>query len=539
MAEKFALVIGCNEYQDPKLPRLQAPSGDIQDLAALIKNPEIGNFNNVVTLLNKPFSTVSLEIAKLFTNKNKDDLLLLYFSGHGVLDEQGRLYFAMQDTVRNLLSGSAISANFVHDEMDNSRSKRQLLILDCCHSGAFSRGTKSAIGQKVITNSTFKSDSYGRAVLTATDSTQYAWEGNKFVGTTENSLFTHYLLDGLRTGNADRDRDGKITPDELYNYTYEKVRNDTKKQKPQFWVYGQEGKQITVAFAPTSRAETPIGIKEKRENLDIDEVAELLTKQNRDSTIIIDLITKPFRKEFIDRINSPSDETIIRPIVAIAEYHTNIVLELWRNLTLGGSPVKPIRHFLYLIFYFAMLAADIAIYSKVFSMLGLNYEFPEWMKYNGFTVLTGSLLSLAIGSLIASDIFGKTENSDFSEVRSSQLNTFIKVGAILLIISGLISSISLGFIQSNNLGGFSSFSSIIINVAIPINLLIATPLMNPSATKGFLVLFIFLNIPMIVFEYLLVYLFRLIRALGMFILTVIVRIIFILWFGVTFPFKKQ
>ena len=66
-------------------------------------------------------------IARLFKEKSPDDLLLLYFSGHGVLDDQGHLYLAVKDTERDLLSGTAIPANFITGEMDRSRSKRQVL----------------------------------------------------------------------------------------------------------------------------------------------------------------------------------------------------------------------------------------------------------------------------------------------------------------------------------------------------------------------------------------------------------------------------
>lgn len=534
MAEKFALVIGCNEYQDSTLPRLKTPSGDIQDLAALIKNPEIGNFNNVVTLLNKPFSTVSLEIARLFANKNKDDLLLLYFSGHGVLDEQGRLYFAMQDTLRNLLSGSAISANFVLDEMNNSRSKRQLLILDCCHSGAFSRGTKSAIGQKVITNSTFKGDSYGRAVLTATDATQYAWEGNRIVGTIENSLFTHYLLDGLRTGNADLDGDGKITSDELYRYTHKRVTNSTEKQKPQFWVYGQEGEQITVAFAPMRHVEPSIATKKKRENLDIDEIAELLTKQNRDATIIIDLITKPFRKEFIDRINSSTDETVIHPVSRLAGLLTHAISALWSQLT-GKT-----KYLLYLIFFIAMLTANTIVVYNTLVAMGISVELPvEWMKHYELTVFAGSIFTIALGSLTASDIWGKTEFTDFRELPSRILN-FMKISTIFIIISGVISSVALLFWQPDN---SSSFTPFIVNVAIPINIGLSTSIIAQVAIDGLKVMFtlayIFIIMPLIIFVHFFIYLFRLIRSLGIFVFSIMIRIIFIIWFGITFPFQKK
>ena len=63
--------------------------------------------------------------------------------------------------------------------MDSCRSRRQILILDCCHSGAFARGTKGE--QKAITETTFEGSGFGRVVLTASDSTQYALEGDQVV----------------------------------------------------------------------------------------------------------------------------------------------------------------------------------------------------------------------------------------------------------------------------------------------------------------------------------------------------------------------
>jgi hypothetical protein len=78
-----------------------------------------------------------------------------------------------------------------------------------------------------------------RIILTATDTTQFAWEGDKLIGSTQNSLFTHFLIEGL-TGNADYDGDCKITVDELYNYAYEKVVIYTPKQTPSKFSYGTD-----------------------------------------------------------------------------------------------------------------------------------------------------------------------------------------------------------------------------------------------------------------------------------------------------------
>ncbi|MGH9196785.1 MAG: hypothetical protein ACRD1T_13705, partial [Acidimicrobiia bacterium] len=92
----------------------------------------------------------------------------------------------------------------------------------------------------VGTGSAFEGLGYGRVVLTATDSTQYAWEGDELVDS-DKSVFTHYLVRGLKTGEADRDADGVITLDELYDYIYEHVVSDTPKQTPGKWSYMQQG----------------------------------------------------------------------------------------------------------------------------------------------------------------------------------------------------------------------------------------------------------------------------------------------------------
>jgi hypothetical protein len=204
----------------------------------------IGGFSEVKPLLNQPSATIRRAIAAFFAQRQRDDLMLLYFSGHGVLDEQGKLYLAAEDTERSLLGGTGIEAAFITGEMDRSRSQKQVLILDCCHSGAFARGAKKATGATVGTAVVFGGAGAGRVVLTATDSTQYAWEGDQVIGEARGSLFTHFLIEGLRSGDADRNRDGMINIDELYDYAHERVRGATPSQTPGKWAFKQEGELI-------------------------------------------------------------------------------------------------------------------------------------------------------------------------------------------------------------------------------------------------------------------------------------------------------
>src|SRR6266516_4166793 len=180
---KYALIIGNNQYNDSKLAQLKTPEADSIALANVLSDKQIGDFDLVKSIVNENDFEVRIEISSFFSNKKPDDLLLLYFSGHGVLDERGRLFLALKNTQTSYLKATAIPSSFISEEMDSSRSKRQILILDCCNSGAFVRGAKGE--QKAVTETTFKGNGYGHVVLTATDSTHYAFEGDKIISRNE------------------------------------------------------------------------------------------------------------------------------------------------------------------------------------------------------------------------------------------------------------------------------------------------------------------------------------------------------------------
>src|SRR5574341_489355 len=170
---KYAIIIGNNKYRDPKLAQLKTPEADARALAKVLRAKNIGNFDEVTSLVNQTESRSRRAISEFLSNKKPDDLVLLYFSGHGVLDARGSLFLALKDTQTRSLNATAISSSFITYEMDNCRSRQQILILDCCKSGALARGTKGQ--QKAVTQSTFEGSGSGRVVLTASDSTQFAF----------------------------------------------------------------------------------------------------------------------------------------------------------------------------------------------------------------------------------------------------------------------------------------------------------------------------------------------------------------------------
>jgi hypothetical protein len=54
-------------------------------------------------------------------------------------------------------------------------------------------------------------------------------------------VFTSALVEGLETGEADRDQDGMVGLDELYDYVYDKVQAVTPNQTPGKWTFGVQG----------------------------------------------------------------------------------------------------------------------------------------------------------------------------------------------------------------------------------------------------------------------------------------------------------
>src|SRR5262249_14659256 len=158
-----------------------------------------------------------------FTTGKPDDLLLLHFSCHGIKSEAGELFFATRNTRPTLLRSTAVPAEFVQQCMRTSRSHSIVLLLDCCYGGAFSQGVEVRAGGDVNVLDAFPTEKIGgrgRAVIAASGATEYAFEGDRLRDDAPQppSPFTGALVQGLVTGEADRDEDGWVSLNELYDY---------------------------------------------------------------------------------------------------------------------------------------------------------------------------------------------------------------------------------------------------------------------------------------------------------------------------------
>jgi uncharacterized caspase-like protein len=243
---KVALLIGVSEYGSGLNP-LPGAVRDIETVQHVLQPLEMGGFDEVKLLSNPNPPVMREAIESLFSGRTKDDLVLLFFVGHIVQDDSGKLYLATSITCLSpkseLIRVSSIPTSFVHDLMNNSPCQHQVVILDCC----LGRLSAEEITANDYTSVDIKTElgSVGRAILASFTSSQNSFEPEGL----DHSVYTRYLVEGIKTGAADLDSDGWISVDELHEYASNKVQAAAPAVKPHFYPIEDKNK-ILLAKAP-------------------------------------------------------------------------------------------------------------------------------------------------------------------------------------------------------------------------------------------------------------------------------------------------
>jgi uncharacterized caspase-like protein len=246
VGSREALLIASTRYHDERLRQLRSPAGDATALADVLR--EHGDFNVRHPVLNESHHVIIREIDAFFSKRRKDDLLLLYLSCHGVLYDDGQLYYATTNTDLPYPRSTAVPAQVVNDFMRTTAAQSTVLLLDCCHSGAAARGmVAKATGDVHLQD---RLGGRGRIILTASRDTEYAFEGDDLSGEGRGSVFTEAFVEGIRTRGADTDGDGVISLQDIYEYVVEHVREQTPNQTPSKWGLDEQGELVIARFEP-------------------------------------------------------------------------------------------------------------------------------------------------------------------------------------------------------------------------------------------------------------------------------------------------
>src|SRR5438445_13071672 len=92
-AARRALLVGTEVFEDEGRTRFRSPAADAAALARVLGDPAIGAFE-VRLAVNASIARLGAQLEDFFVDCSSEDLLLLYVSGHGLVDESGQLFFA-------------------------------------------------------------------------------------------------------------------------------------------------------------------------------------------------------------------------------------------------------------------------------------------------------------------------------------------------------------------------------------------------------------------------------------------------------------
>jgi WD40 repeat protein len=253
------IVIGASEYADRDW-NLNYAAKDAQDVAEMFQQQK-GNYGkiNTTVLLNNEVTAVNImRLRQQLMKTRVDDKVLVFYAGHGLLDENLDYYLATYQVNFKNPSDGGLSYDKLNSLLDSIPAREKILLIDACHSGeldkeetimaetkeqsgivfrgARPRGFQS--GSEISYSNSFElmkemfSDlrkGTGAMVISSAGGGEYAFEGSQW----KNGVFTWSLREGLISGRADRNRDHVITVTELQQYVLEHVTKLTDgQQKP-------------------------------------------------------------------------------------------------------------------------------------------------------------------------------------------------------------------------------------------------------------------------------------------------------------------
>ena len=215
------MLVGVGGYAASRgLAPLPHARGDVERLAEVLR---AGPTPYQVRMLHDAgddpptLGNLKVELRRLAAVAREDDLLFLYFSGHGVAvgDE---CYLMPSDGHREAPAETGLSLTWLRELMGSSAAAVRLLVVDACHAGApGTKGSGDGPDAHSLTQALFL-PAEGTAVLASARFDQVA-----AVDDTDGSVFTRFLADGLAGAAADQTTE-VVTLSRLDAYTREQMR---------------------------------------------------------------------------------------------------------------------------------------------------------------------------------------------------------------------------------------------------------------------------------------------------------------------------
>ena len=258
--QKYALIIGISNYPNfPAEHQLKYADQDAMQFKNFLQSPEGGAFPAVnirlLTNADAKRDRIEGEIEWLSKRAHRDDTVYVFFSGHGMEDDNGIVYFMPYGSdYQRPGVGSLRSNYFLKDLSEKITSQHLIVFLDACHAAAATTNDGTAKGDpanvsaalKKTWEEAFKGQEASNLAFFSSSAGQRSWEDKE----KHRGVFTWFLIEGLK-GAADTNRDKVITAGELHLYLLNNVVEYTKKK------FGREQRPLV---SPRFNAQFPLAV---------------------------------------------------------------------------------------------------------------------------------------------------------------------------------------------------------------------------------------------------------------------------------------
>jgi Caspase domain len=250
--KRYAVVIGIGKYESEDIPDLEFARADAESVRDFLLSDLAGPFDDVLFLADEDATGAKMREA-LFVflqQANWDDLVFIYYAGHGAPDPNrpDNLYLLPTDSDLDAMASTAFPMWDMKTALRRQiAAERVIVVADACHSAGTADGETVGGGDSNHIAGSFDKlfTPSRRLMMTAADTNEFSLEDARWSG---HGVFTYFLLDALE-GKGDLDGDGIVTFSEVFDYVSSNVVSATEgRQNPQRAGFGD----IPLAIVPDS-----------------------------------------------------------------------------------------------------------------------------------------------------------------------------------------------------------------------------------------------------------------------------------------------
>lgn len=298
-----AFVLGNSAYVDhEEFHPLPYAARDAAAVFDILTSTPTGLFDPALSRCNINLTKGEMldELTAFFKPLTKQHTVLLYFCCHGRTLGQKHLALIMSNTLKDSIAGTGFDVSSVISFLAERNITRYVIILDCCRAGRAM--TSPGIRWRGMSNDEVDVDAMsglGKWVVTSCQDYQNAHELEEL----EHGLFSHYFLEGIKTGAAARRADEYIDVPSICVYATKNIKSRHKAlvQEPGYSGEDLKGHPVFIARNP---------IFEPRFDASLflaNAVARTLSLNDLSSEAQLDLMRAEKLREFMETLPPRSD----------------------------------------------------------------------------------------------------------------------------------------------------------------------------------------------------------------------------------------